>query len=212
MRNSDSTFNYKNAYFNVIKIVALSFLLIASFLFSCSRSSYIENELDLSYIPEAANQFAYDKETEVETIEPTKAQRNWPSNFRLNPSSEIVIGEKQFLTKIHHIHKNIDLYQDSTIIVEGMYGKYRSWDGTFESPIVFRNGPAEHGDDQYGGFFLANIDESAYDINDWLKVTGKPFIRENTDSEGEIQHFLFINVEKIEVLGLKERKAEMVND
>lgn len=192
-------------------MIALAMLMVA-FLFSCSRPSYIESGVDLSYIPEAANQFAYDKETEVETIEPTKAHRNWPSNFKLNPSTEIVIGEKQFLTKIHHIHNNIDLYKNSTIIVEGMYGKYKSWDGTFESPIVYRNGPSEHGDDQFGGFFLVNIDESAYNINDWIRVTGKPFMHENTDSEGEIQHFLFLNVEKIDILSLKDRKAEMVND
>lgn len=187
-------------------------LLATSFLYSCSRPSYIESEDELAYMPEAANQFAYDKETEVETIEPTKAHRNWPSNFKLNPSKEIVIGEKQFLTKIHYIYNNIDLYQDSTIIVEGMYGKYQSWDNTFICPMVYRNGPAEHGDDQYGGFFLTNIDESSYNINDWIRVSGKPYMIENIDSEGETQHFLALNVENISVLSLKDRKAEMVND
>ena len=192
--------------------IFMCYLLATLLLFSCSRPSYVESESNVNYIPEAANQFAYDKETEVETIEPTKAHRNWPSNFKLNPENEIVIGEKQFLTKIHHIHNNIDLYQDSTVIVEGMYGIYTSWDKTFEKPMVYRNGPVEHGDDQYGGFFLTNIDESAFKINDWIKVQGKPFMYENTDSEGEIQHFLCLNVEKIDVLGLKDRKAEMVND
>ena len=192
--------------------ILISILFNMSLLFSCSRPSYIENDSNLNYIPEAANQFAYDKETEVETIEPTKAHRNWPSNFKLNPGNEIVIGEKQYLTKIHHIHNNIDLYQNSTIIVEGMYGIYTSWDKTFEKPMVYRNGPAEHGDDQYGGFFLTNIDESAFKINDWIKVQGKPFMYENTDSDGEIQHFLCLNVEKIDILGIKDRKAEMVND
>ena len=183
-------------------------LFATSFLYSCSNPSYIESGEVLLYIPEAANQYAYDKETEIETLEPTKAHRNWASNLNLNPNSEVVIGEKQFLTRIHYIYNNIDLFQNTNIVVEGMYGKYKSWDGTFESPMVYRNGPAEHGDDQYGGFFLTNIDESAYNINDWIKVLGKPYIYENIDSEGENQYFLCLNVEKIEVLSLKSRNGK----
>ena len=196
--------------FNILLFMCILFA--TSFLYSCSNPSYIESGEVLLYIPEAANQYAYDKETEIETLEPTKAHRNWASNLNLNPNSEVVIGEKQFLTRIHYIYNNIDLFQNTNIVVEGMYGKYKSWDGTFESPMVYRNGPAEHGDDQYGGFFLTNIDESAYNINDWIKVLGKPYIYENIDSEGENQYFLCLNVEKIEVLSLKDRKAEMVND
>ena len=147
----------------------------------------------------------------METIEPTKAKRDWPSNFKLASSKEVPIGEKQFLTKIHYIYDNVEAFKNSTIIIEGMYGQYKSWDETFTAPMVYRNGPVEHGDDQYGGFFLENAPETLQ-INDWIKVVGKPYMYEHTDSEGEKQYFLFLSVEKVEVLPLKDRKAEMVND
>ena len=191
-----------------ILIITLCF---TAFLFACS-TPYDDKPQVAAYIPEAVNQFALDKETEVETNEPTKAHRNWPSNFKLNPAKEIVIGEKQYLTKINYIYNNIDQFLESTIIIEGMYGQYTSWDGTFTSPMVYRNGPAEHGDDQYGGFCLVNINESLYTLNSWIKVEGKPFMYDHTDTEGEIQHFMFLNVEKIDVLPVKDRKPEMVND
>ena len=35
---------------------------------------------------------------------------------------------------------------------------------------------------------------------------------EHTDSEGEVKKYLFILVEDIKILSLKERKAEMVNN
>ena len=181
----------------------------SALLFSCS-TPLIPDSSGL-YIPEAANQFALDKETEVETNEPTKAKRDWPSNFKLANSKEVPIGEKQFLTKINYIYNNVDAFKNSKIIIEGMYGVYKSWDETFTHPMVYRNGPAEHGDDQYGGFFLENAPDTLQ-INDWIKVVGKPYMYEHTDSEGEKQHFLFLDVEKVEVLPLKDRKAEMVND
>ena len=164
------------------------------------------------FMPEPANQFAMDKETEVETLEPTKAHREYPEDFKLAPDTEIVIGEKQFLTKINYIFNNIEKFENSSIIVEGMCGIYKSWDETFTFPIVYRNGPAEYGDDQYGGFYLVNINQDLYHLNDWIKVKGKPFIYEHTDSEGEVQKFLFLVAENVEVMTLKDRKAEMVNN
>ncbi|MBO6120033.1 MAG: hypothetical protein J6P02_06155 [Lachnospiraceae bacterium] len=164
------------------------------------------------FFVEPANQFAVDKETEIETIEPTKAHREYPSDFKLSADTEVVIGERQFLTKINYIYNNIEKFANSSIIIEGMYGIYKSWDETFEFPMVYRNGPALFGDDQYGGFYLVNINQGSYKLNDWIKVKGKPFIYEHTDSEGEIQKFLFLVVENIDVLTLKDRKAEMVND
>lgn len=193
----------KSLIFVISVVISLS-------LFACDKP-VIEEETTI-YIPEAANQFAIDKETEVETIEPTKAHREYPADFELKVDNEIVIGEKQFLTKINYIYNNIDKFKNSTIVVEGMYGWYESWDKTFEFPMVYRNGPAEYGDDQYSGFYLVNIDQSAHHIYDWIKVSGKPFMYEHTDSEGELQRFLFLLVEQIEVLPLKERKAEMVNN
>ncbi len=161
---------------------------------------------------EPANKFAIDKETMVETQEPTKAHREYPADFKLSPDLEVVIGEKQYLTKINYIYNNIDKFANSSIIVEGMYGWYKSWDDTFEFPMVYRNGPGEYGDDQYGGFYMVNINQDAYHLNDWIRVKGKPFMYEHTDSESEVQKYLFLVVEQIEILPLKERKAEMVNN
>ena len=194
----------------LIFLVCPFILLLVLFCLSACSPTLTSTEEPV-FIPEPANQFAIDKETEVETIEPTKAKRDWPQNFKLANSKEVPIGEKQFLTKINYIYNNVELFKDSTIIIEGMYGLYTSWDETFSAPMVYRNGPAEHGDDQYGGFFLANA-PTDLKINDWLKVSGKPYMQEHTDSEGEKQYFMFLSVEKIEVLGLKDRKAEMVND
>ena len=188
------------------------FVLMTMVLYSCDSKKMIEEESTTIFMVEPANQFAVDKETEVETLEPTKAKREYPEDFKLNPDTEVAIGEKQFLTKINYIFNNIEKFANSSIIVEGMYGLYKSWDETFEFPMVYRNGPAEHGDDQYGGFYLVNINQEQYHLNDWIKVKGKPFIYEHTDSEGEVQKFLFLVVEQIEVLPLKDRKAEMVNN
>ena len=193
------------------KLYKLCILCLLALCFSCSKNE-TETESTEIFMVEPANQFAVDKETEVETIEPTKAHREYPADFKLNPDTEVVIGEKQFLTKINYIYNNIEKFANSSIIVEGMYGMYKSWDETFAFPIVYRNGPAEYGDDQYGGFYLVNINQDLYHLNDWIKVKGKPFIYEHTDSEGELQKFLFLVVENIDVLTLKERKAEMVNN
>ena len=192
-------------------LYVLCILCLLALCFSCSKNE-TETESTEIFMVEPANQFAVDKETEVETIEPTKAHREYPADFKLTPDTEVVIGERQFLTKINYIYNNIDKFTNSSIIVEGMYGMYKSWDETFVFPIVYRNGPAEYGDDQYGGFYLVNINQDMYHLNDWIKVKGKPFIYEHTDSEGELQKFLFLVVENIDVLTLKERKAEMVNN
>ena len=187
--------------------------LTTALLYSCNISENDEHtETTTTFMLEPANQFAVDKETEVETIEQTKAHREYPADFKLSADTEVVIGEKQFLTKINYIYNNVDKFVNSTIIVEGMYGWYKSWDETFEFPMVYRNGPAEYGDDQYGGFYLVNIDQTAYNLNDWIKVRGKPFMYEHIDTDGELQKFLFLLVEKADVLSLKERKAEMVNN
>lgn len=198
--------------FKTLKKIILIFLSVVIFT-SCSvnNSGKIEEEQP-NFIVEPANQFAMDKETEVEAIEPTKAHREYPEDFKLVPDTEVVIGERQFLTKINYIFNNIEKFENSSIIVEGMYGLYKSWDETFVFPIVYRNGPAEYGDDQYGGFYLVNINQDLYHLNDWIKVKGKPFIYEHTDSEGELQKFLFLVAESVEVMTLKDRKAEMVNN
>lgn len=195
-----------------VRVICIMILLVLG-LWSCKTTkSKTTSEKNDIFIPEPVNQFAFDKETEIETIEPTKAHREYTSDFKLNPDLEIVIGERQFLTKINYIYNNVALFENSNIIVEGMYGWYESWDKTFTFPMVYRNGPAEYGDDQYGGFYLVNINQEAYHIDDWIRVKGKPFMYEHTDSEGEVQRFLFLIVETAEVLSLRDRKAEMVNN
>ena len=203
--NNKNNKNFKNII--IISVLFFSFIT----LISCTKSK-VDETVESIYIPEAANQFAIDKETEEETIEETGAHHIYPEDFKLANDKEVVIGEKQFLTKIDYIYKNIDKFLNSNIIVEGMYGLYKSWDETFQFPMVYRNGPGCHGDDQYGGFYLVNIDTSLLQIDDWIKVTGKPFMYEHTDSEGEVKNYLFILVEDLKILTLKERKAEMVNN
>ena len=186
---------------------------VSLFLISCGNiSDQAITESGEEFIPPAANQFAIDKENEEETIESTLAHRPYPSDFTMPTGGEVTIGEKQFLTRINYIYNHIEQFEKTKIIVEGMYGMYTSWDGTFTFPMVYRNGPAEYGDDQYGGFYLVNVPTEYLNIDDWLKVKGTPFMYEHTDSEGEVQKYLFLLVESCEVLPTKERKAEMVND
>lgn len=194
---------------SVLLIVAMAAIMV---LFSCKSFLVKSAEEETLYVPEAANQFALDKETEVETVEATKAHHIYPEGFKLAPSAEITIGEKDFLTRINYIYNHVDDFKDTDIIVEGMYGWYTSWDKTFEFPMVYRNGPSCCGDDQYGGFYLVNIDQTQYEIDDWIVVKGKPFMYEHKDSEGENQYFLFLLVTEINKLTTKERKAEMVNN
>ena len=202
--------------FSVYKII---FLMIAvMFLFCACKNGILEGVENIDifetsiYVPSPANQFPLDNETYVETNEPTEAHHPYNAAFTLKPDNEIVIGERDYLTKINYIYNHIDLFSKSTIIVEGMYAMYDSWDETFQFPMVYRNGPACHGDDQYGGFFMVNVPENTLEIDDWIKVEGKPFMYDHTDSEGETKKYLFLIVTKIDKLSVKERKAEMVNN
>ena len=195
------------------KKIVLLCIAICLMLSACGRkNSFVVNEENETFTPPAANQFAIDKENEEETIEPTLAHRPYPSDFTMPVGGEVTIGEKQFLTRINYIYNHIEQYEKTKIIVEGMYGQYTSWDGTFTFPMVYRNGPSEYGDDQYGGFYLVNVPTEYLNIDDWIKVKGTPFMYEHTDSEGEVQRYLFLLAESCEVLPTKERKAEMVND
>lgn len=200
--------------FSIYKLIILLILVIVSF--CACESAYVldtyETDENGIYIPVAGNEYDAINETSIETNEPTEAHHKYNASFVLKPESEIVIGEKEFLTKINYIYNHIDLFTKSKIIVEGMYAIYDSWDGTFEYPMVYRNGPSCHGDDQYAGFFMINLPESSLMTDDWVKVEGTPFMYEHTDSEGEVQKFLFLIVSKIEKLSLKERKQEMVNN
>ena len=197
----------------LLKITTTICFVMCLILASCKNSTNVAlTESNGDFVPPAANQFAVDKENEEETIAPTLPHRPYPSDFTMPTSGEVTIGEKQFLTRINYIYNNIEKFEKTKIIVEGMYGEYTSWDGTFTFPMVYRNGPGEYGDDQYGGFYLVNVSNEYLNIDDWIKVKGTPFMYEHTDSEGEVQKYLFLLAETCEVLSTKERKAEMVND
>lgn len=200
--------------FSIYNLIVLIILVMVSFC-ACESTfvldTYETDEYGI-YIPVAGNEYAAINETTAETNEPTEAHHKYNESYVLKPESEIVIGEKEFLTKINYIYNHIDLFTKSKIVVEGMYAIYDSWDGTFEYPMVYRNGPSCHGDDQYAGFFMINLPESSLMTDDWVKVEGTPFMYEHTDSEGEVQKFLFLIVSKIEKLSLKDRKQEMVNN
>ncbi|MCQ2609596.1 MAG: hypothetical protein MJ151_02235 [Lachnospiraceae bacterium] len=163
-------------------------------------------------MPEPINKYAFEKETETTTIMPTKAKHEYDANFKLKADKEITISTDNFLTKVNYIKNHMSEFADTMITIDGLFGRYTSWDGTFHFPMIYRNGPACCGDDQYGGFFLVNFDETQFNLDDWIEVKGKPFNYEHEDSEGEKFNYPFLLVDTIRVLSVRERKAEMVND
>ena len=129
-----------------------------------------------------------------------------PSPTLDRPSADttvLEIGEKMFLTQINDIYYNFDDYKDKTIIVEGMYALFYSWDEDQKVPVVYRNGPGCCGNDGWGGFLL-KYDGQFPNENDWICVTGTPEL-ETTES-GYMN--LNLNVTSIEVK--TERGAEFV--
>lgn len=112
------------------------------------------------------------------------------------------IGEKMFLTQISDMYCNFDRYKDKTIIVEGMYAQFYSWDGSETAPVVYRNGPGCCGNDGWGGFLL-KYDGEFPNENDWIRVTGHPELV----TEGYYTN-LYINVASLEVKA--ERGTEFV--
>lgn len=198
---------------SIKKILIIELVLCVSIiLFSCISLKEDVVVKETYKVPEAANQFALDKETETSTVEETKAHHIYPEDFKMTVDKEVSIGEKNFLTRINYIYNNIESFANTTIIVEGMYGLYTSWDGTFEFPMVYRNGPGCCGDDQHGGFYMVNIPQNQFELNDWIEVKGTPFLYEHKDSENEVTNYLFLLVSSIEKRPTKDRKAEMVNN
>lgn len=112
------------------------------------------------------------------------------------------IGEKMFLSQINDMYFNFDNYKDKTIVVEGMYALFYSWDGSKTSPVVYRNGPGCCGNDGWGGFLL-KYDGEYPNENDWIRVTGTPELVE----DGYYLN-LYLNVTSLEVK--TERGAEFV--
>lgn len=191
-------------------IKTLVILLFIVELFACKKDVVVT--VEEKYVPEPANQFAVDKETETLPVEETNERHKYPEDFIIKPEKEISIDTNQFLTKINYVRNNIDKFTDTVIKIEGMYGRYKSWDETFDYPMVYRNGPGCCANDVYDGFYLVNINQNEFELDDWIKVKGKPFLYDHTDSEGTVTKYLFLVVEEIKKGTLKERKAEMVNN
>ena len=193
-----------------IKLACIILLMLFT---ACNRlsDSADTSESDF-YVPEAANAYAIENETEIETIEPTEEHKPLDENYIIRPVREVVIGEHQFITRINFIYNHIDDFLESNIVIEGMYGVYYSWDETFISPMVYRNGPGDYGDDSFSGFYIEENPEYDLHLNDWIRVRGTPYMHEHIDSDGETQKYMFLKVKSLDVLSTRERKAEMVND
>lgn len=127
------------------------------------------------------------------------------------PTSNIIeIGEKNYLTRINNIKNKINLYKDKTIVVEGMFATFSSWDESFKGDLVYRSGPNDFLNDIWAGFFLDDLKNQDLKVDDWIKVKGKPYIYSVKDTEGTNYDYLFLAVESIEKL--ENRGSEFVND
>lgn len=115
-------------------------------------------------------------------------------------SETLEIGEKMFLTQINDIYNNFHLYQDKTVIVEGIYQEFVFRDGTGTAPVVFRYGPGCCGNDGWGGFLLRYDGEFPAE-DSWIRVTGGPELVKNEAGYTD----LYLNVESLVV---KEERGE----
>ena len=191
---------------NIIVVFCICILL--SLVTACDYESTENVETTTIHIPPAKNQYMFEKETEETTAE-LRSERKYDEIK--TPSAKVVsIDDNQFLTQIDNIKRKIDEYETKIIEVEGMYGKFSSWDDSFSGDIVFRNGPNEYNNDIWGGFFLNDLHDTELEIDDWIKVTGSPYLYETTDSEGNSFTYLFLDVFSIEKSEDKKRGSEFV--
>ena len=165
---------------------------------------------------EAINDYAFDVGEIKESKNNIKEHHEYPQ-LDLGDSNPIVISEKLFLTKIANLYNDIDKYKDRDVSIDGLYGKFVSYDGSFDFPIVYRNGPGCCKDDKYGGIYLVNVENAVPEgvelvEDDFISVLGSPFIYEYTDSKGNISKYLFLISKSITVVPNSRRGAEMVND
>ncbi|WP_262428359.1 TIGR03943 family putative permease subunit [Paratissierella segnis] len=140
--------------------------------------------------------------SETTEIQMPVASDSLEEDDKSSDSDILEIGEKMFLTQINDIYFNFDDYKDKTIVVEGIYALFYSWDGNETTPVVYRNGPGCCGNDGWGGFLL-KYDGNFPNENDWIRVTGTPELVTE-----EYYTDLYLNVSSIEVK--TERGAEFV--
>lgn len=94
------------------------------------------------------------------------------------PEGDILeIKDKMFLTQINDIYFNYERYKDKTIIVEGMFTYLESYFDNSKFPAVYRRGPGCCGNDGWGGFIL-DWKGTYPELEAWIKVVGKPVIKE----------------------------------
>lgn len=208
-----------------ISITLLS-LIVATMLSACEEQQLAQGETysALIDIPVPANKGAIEAEAKEKEENETKASHDYDTSKLNNDNNTIVIGEKLYLTQIDDIYNNFQRYVDKTIVVEGMLGNFTEWDDSFSNPVVFRNGPGCCGNDGWGGFFLSDMEvkangesylysykgEEDIELDDWIKVTGKPELYQGTDTEGTKKYYLFLAVDKIENFKDNHRGADYV--
>ena len=105
--------------------------------------------------------------SETTEIQMPVASDSLEEDDKSSDSDILEIGEKMFLTQINDIYFNFDDYKDKTIVVEGIYALFYSWDGNETTPVVYRNGPGCCGNDGWGGFLL-KYDGNFPNENDWI--------------------------------------------
>ena len=195
----------------------ISILLLMSMLLliqSCGANEQIieniENDETLT-IPKAANYEISEKLLKNETEIEERTDRIY-QDMPIENTSIVEIDEKKFLTKIDNIKRKIDQYKDKTIVVEGMFATYSSWDDSFKANLVYRNGPNDFNNDIWAGFFLDDLKGQQIQIDDWIRVEGMPYIQKVKDTEGTEYEYLFLNVNNIAVLPNSRRGLEFVNE
>ena len=191
------------------KILISFFLLTNLILISCDseKINIIENINHETHIPIAKNYYAMEEKDDSVIIESREDRifRDIPT-----PVGDITIDDSMFLTQINNIYRKIDEYADKIITVEGMFGHYKEWDGSFESFMVYRDGPNDHNNDIIGGFFLDNLKNENISIDDWIQVVGKPYIERKIDKDGVEHKYLFLQVRNIDILPENKRGNEFV--
>lgn len=133
--------------------------------------------------------------------------------FKLHPRKSIIkpqgthieLKPYNYLSIMQDIYYDYDYYKNKTIILEGMVTKYISKDEKIRAYFVYRNGPGCCDDDKWVGFLLNDSKGINFKQSDWVKVSGKPVLVEDS---GNL--YMFLDVETIKVLPDFERKQEIV--
>lgn len=191
---------------NFIYLIIVLNVLCSCKISNLNNQNKLENKL---IIPTPKNQYIIDKQLSNSVLE-RRTERKY-ENLPTPYSNVVVIDDAFYLTKIDNIKKKIKEYESKLVVVEGMFGKYYSWDESFKGNIVYKNGPNEYYNDIWGGFFLNDLKNENIEIDDYITVTGHPYIYKTTDSEGTEYEYLFLDVVSIEK-NLKNRGSEYVNN